>query len=58
MYTLRHSPEVMVNRIGHPLPWNNVQQHENPKLLTINKGFFENRKGLESPSKQYENVKD
>ncbi|CAG8712424.1 18161_t:CDS:2, partial [Racocetra persica] len=46
-------PEVMVNRIGHPLPWNNVKQHENPKLITINKEFFESRKGVESPSKKY-----
>ncbi|RIB17201.1 hypothetical protein C2G38_2188009 [Gigaspora rosea] len=53
MYTLRNSPEVMVNRIGHPQPWNNVKQHENPKLLTINKDFFDSRKGLESPSKNY-----
>jgi len=49
-YTLAKSPEVVVNRIGPQQPWNNIKQHENPKLITINKEFFEGRKGIQPPS--------
>ncbi|RIA88599.1 hypothetical protein C1645_774616 [Glomus cerebriforme] len=49
-YVLAKSPEVVVSRIGPQQPWNNIKQHENPKLFTINKKFFESRKGIETPN--------
>jgi len=53
LYTLRYSPEVVVNRASDPHPWNRIQQHENHKLMTINKGFFEKRRDTISPSKSF-----
>ncbi|RHZ52799.1 hypothetical protein Glove_457g72 [Diversispora epigaea] len=53
MYTLKTSPEVAINKVGNPHPWNSIQQHQNAKLITINKDFFENRRGLESPSRRF-----
>ncbi|CAB4423955.1 unnamed protein product [Rhizophagus irregularis] len=47
-YTLAKSPEVVVNRITPQQPWNKIKQHENPKLITINKEFFESRKGVKN----------
>ncbi|CAG8548663.1 14620_t:CDS:2 [Funneliformis caledonium] len=52
-YTLVKSPEVVISRFGPQQPWNNIKQHENPKLITINKQFFESRKGIETPSKSF-----
>ncbi|CAG8455374.1 13899_t:CDS:2 [Ambispora leptoticha] len=52
-YTLRTNPDVIVNKVGNPQPWNRIAQHENAKLITINKQFFEDRKGMESPSSRY-----
>ncbi|GBB94266.1 hypothetical protein RclHR1_02320021 [Rhizophagus clarus] len=49
-YTLAKSPEVVVNRIAPQQPWNKIKQHENPKLITINREFFESRKGIKTPS--------
>ena len=34
-YTLAKSPEVVVNRIGPKQPWNNIKQHENPKVISL-----------------------
>ncbi|KAL1921892.1 uncharacterized protein VTP21DRAFT_10534 [Calcarisporiella thermophila] len=44
-YYLNH-PDVILNKRSNPRPWNAVKDHENTKLLTINKSFFEARKGL------------
>ncbi|KAG9286779.1 hypothetical protein G9A89_012329 [Geosiphon pyriformis] len=52
-HTLRNNPDVVLNKFGNPQPWNNIEQHQNVKLITINKKFFEDRKGIQSPSKGY-----
>ncbi|CAG8684221.1 14837_t:CDS:2 [Acaulospora morrowiae] len=52
LYTLTYSPEVVVNR-SNQQPWNLIQQHENHKMITINKEFFEKRRGVDSPSKSF-----
>nr|CAG8439748.1 8006_t:CDS:2 [Entrophospora candida]CAG8441607.1 3597_t:CDS:2 [Entrophospora candida] len=53
IYTLTTCPDVVLKRLDGQQPWNKIEQHQNQKLLTINRDFFESRKGLESPSKRY-----
>ncbi|CAG8454174.1 9410_t:CDS:2 [Paraglomus occultum] len=51
-YVLSTNPDVIINKTA-PHPWNRIQQHENAKLITINKEFFNSRKGVESPTDRY-----
>jgi len=53
IYTLTTCPDVVLKRLDGQQPWNKIEQHQNYKLMTINKEFFNARKGLESPSKRY-----
>ncbi|GAA5877346.1 hypothetical protein JCM8547_003840 [Rhodosporidiobolus lusitaniae] len=46
---LRHSPDVIVKKKQRPEPWNDVEQHKNTKLHSVNKDFWANRKDVPNP---------
>ncbi|KAL1921321.1 uncharacterized protein VTP21DRAFT_11037 [Calcarisporiella thermophila] len=50
-YNLAYNPDVILDKTGDRQPWNRIKQHQNSKLLTINKEFFENRRDM--PDKRF-----
>ncbi|CAJ0826210.1 11838_t:CDS:2 [Entrophospora sp. SA101] len=46
IYTLTTCPDVVLKRLDGQQPWNKIEQHQNYKLMTINKEFFNARKDI------------
>ncbi|KAF9355259.1 hypothetical protein BGX26_006807 [Mortierella sp. AD094] len=43
-HCLANGPDVVINKSAAEKPWNRIQPHENAKLWSPNKDFWENRK--------------
>ncbi|KAF9993408.1 hypothetical protein BGZ80_004696 [Entomortierella chlamydospora] len=43
-HCLANGPDVIINKTAAEKPWNRIQPHENAKLYSPNKAFWENRK--------------